>query len=586
MYLSQENQQASYRASLYKRKIMIISKMAVWRILLLVIQLIGVYGINYFTYKKQSLCNLRDRINNNCYVYRLKGSAMECALNCAANPACSKFIFSKDDNTCYIPSRCSFTPTCSLFDPDLMLYTSDLVTVTEQAPIETTQNLIETTQNLFETTQNPIETTQNLIKTTQNLIETTQNLIETTQNLIETTQNPIETTQNPIETTQNLIETTQNLIETTQNPIETTQNLIETTQNLIETTQNLIETTQNLIETTQNPIETTQNPIETTQNLIETTQNLIETTQNPIETTQNLIETTQNPIETTQNLIETTQNLSENGGTTHDLYATQCKNGGVFSNGACQCDQSAGMVGSFCERNPTSCFELVSSGYPDGEYTIVLDVIGNGSKLVQTKCTIGSGFVWRDLLRNSGNFDVIYDFDDYETGYFLGPNDFFIGLENMLPMLGSGMEVSFYIYYNSPSFYGPAWITYTNLKLRKKNINDYEFDGEYGSDDTGNFIYPWTSDLGVAPNNEIIGKYFESIFSVSASCASGTNRGWWYDSEGCAALNPLGLNYKTLPGATTMRHFQVPGASNANIQEAFDYFRVFYREELDDECYD
>ncbi|KAK3801601.1 hypothetical protein RRG08_013280, partial [Elysia crispata] len=499
-----ENQQASYKASLYKRKTMIISKMAVWRILLLVIQLIGVFGINYFTYKKQSLCNLRDRINNNCYVYRLKGSAIECALNCAANPACSKFIFSKDDNTCYIPSGCSFTPVCSLFDPDFMLYTSDLVTVTEQAPIETTQNLIETTQNLFETTQNPIETTQNPIKTTQN-------------------------------------------------PIETTQNPIETTQNPIETTQNLIETTQNLIETTQNPIETTQNPIETTQNLIETTHNLIETTQNPI----------------------------ENGGTTHDL---QCENGGVFSIDACQCHTS-GMVGSFCERNPTSCSELVSSGYPDGEYTIVLDVIGNGSKLVKTKCTIGSNFVWRDLLRNSGNFDVIYDFDDYETGYFLGPNDFFIGLENMLPMLDSGMQVSFYIYYNSSSFHGPAWITYTNLRLIKKNNHDYEFTQDYGLDFSGNSIQPLKSNWDFAPTNGIIGsteEYFESIFYVSASCASGTNRGWWYDSGDCAASNPLGLNYKTLPGATTMRHFQVPGASNANIKEAFDYFQVFYREEQND----
>ena len=541
MYPSQENQRASYRASLYKGNIMIISKMAVWRILLLVIQLIGVYGINYFTYKKQSLCNLRDRINNNCYVYRLKGSALECALNCAANPACSKFIFSKDADNCYIPSGCSFTPACSVFDPDLMLYTSDLDTVTEQAPIETTQNLIETTQNIIETTQNPIETTQNPIETTQNLIETTQNLIETTQNPIETTQNPIETTQNPIETTQKLIETTQNPIETTQNPIETTQNLIETTQNPIETTQNPtettqnpiettqnpiettqdpiettqdpiettqnpIETTQNLNKTTQNPIETTQNPIETTQNPIETTQNLIETTQNPIETTQNLIkttqnpiETTQNPIETTQNLIETTQNPPENGGTTHDLHATQCKNGGLFSIGACLC-QFAGTVGSFCERNPTSCSELVSSGYPDGEYTVTLDVIGDGSKLVKTQCTIGSGFAWRDLLRNSGNFDVTYGFDDYETGYFLGPNDFFIGLENMLPLLSSGKEVSFYINYNSASLYGPAWITYTNLRLIKKNNHDYEFNQDQGSDVTGNFIYPGTSDLGVAPN--------------------------------------------------------------------------------------
>ncbi|KAK3760918.1 hypothetical protein RRG08_042133 [Elysia crispata] len=310
-------------------------------------------------------------------------------------------------------------------------------------------------------------------------------------------------------------------------------------------------------------------------------QNPIETTQNPIETTQNPIKTTQNPIETTPNPIETTQNLPENGGTTHDLYATQCKNGGVFSIDACQCHAS-GMVGSFCERTPTSCSELVSSGYPDGEYTIVLDVIGNGSKLVQTKCTIGSGFVWRDLLRNSGNFDVTYDFDDYETGYFLGPNDFFIGLENMLPMLDSGMDVSFYIHYNSPSFHGPAWITYTNLRLRKKNNHDYEFTQDYGLDFSGNDIDPLQSNWDLAPNNEIIGRYLESIFSVSASCASGTNRGWWYDSEGCVALNPLGLNYKTLPGATTMRHFQVPGASNANIKEAFDYFQVFYREELDD----
>ena len=415
--------------------------------MLLVIQLIGVFGINYFTYKIQSLCNLRDRINNNCYVYRLKGSAIACASNCAANPACSKFIFSKDDNTCYISSGCSFTPTCSLFDPDLVLFASDFETVTEHATIETTQNLIETTQN-------------------------------------------------------------------------------------------------------------------------------------HIETTQNFIETSQNFIETTQNFIETTQNPPENGGTTHDSNAMQCENGGVFSNGACQCDQSAGMVGSFCERNPTSCSELVSSGYPDGEYTVALDVIGDGSKLVQTQCTIGSGLVGRDLLRNSGNFDVIYDFDGYETGYFLGPNDFFIGLENMLPLLGSGMEVTFVIYYNSSSFHGPAWIKFTNLRLRKAGSSNYEFSQSMGSESRGNAIQPGTSNSGLAPNAEILETFFDSTFSVSVSCASGTNRGWWYNDffGTCNGLNPLGLNYKTLPGATTKRHFQVPGASDANIKEAFDYFRVFYEE--------
>ena len=116
--------------------------------------------------------------------------------------------------------------------------------------------------------------------------------------------------------------------------------------------------------------------------------------------------------------------------------------------------------------------------------------------------------VGRDLLRNSGNFDVIYDFDDYETGYFLGPNDFFIGLENMLPLLGSGMEVTFVIYYNSPSFHGPAWIKFTNLRLRKVGSSNYEFNQSMGSESRGNAIQPGTSNSGLAPNVEILETFF------------------------------------------------------------------------------
>ena len=397
--------------------------MAVAIVVLLVLELLGVRSLDYTKYSQRSMCNLRDRINNGCFVPVSGRSRAECAADCSTKPTCSQFLFSTQDNTCYIQSSCGFAPACSVFDPHLVFYTSEMDTVTTEEPA-------------------------------------------------------------------------------------------------------------------------------------------VSTTENEVTTQEPNVETTQNP----------------------------CQNGGVFSGGVCQCSQSRGFVGTYCERNPTSCLELQQYGYLDDVYSVILDILGDGSKLVSSYCSIKGGSVERDLIRSSGNFDTNYNFETYKNGFNLGPKDFFTGLEDMYSLLQSSTVVIATVHYNSSSFYGRAWIIYEQMQLSKPSALRYTFK-QLGirTPSSGIELYPAsTSTDGLLPEeDDLIGTFHGATFSTTDNdvdddpfdnCAQDVSRGWWFEFHSCNHQNPLGFNYDALPGPATAQHFYIPGLHVDKIKSAFDYFSLSFVE--------
>ncbi|GFO28806.1 hypothetical protein PoB_005531100 [Plakobranchus ocellatus] len=159
--------------------------MAAMKVVLMTIQLITVQSIILITYRKQALCNLRDRVNNNCFTLETGKTKLDCALQCHSKPACKDFVFSSQDLSCYLNSSCIFTPSCSIFDSDLTFYTSELQAA--NTPLQATAPTTETTRGLSETSSA--------------IAETTAAQTETTAAPTETTAAPTETTTAPPETT-------------------------------------------------------------------------------------------------------------------------------------------------------------------------------------------------------------------------------------------------------------------------------------------------------------------------------------------------------------------------------------------------
>ncbi|GFN90109.1 hypothetical protein PoB_001661500 [Plakobranchus ocellatus] len=125
--------------------------MAAAKVVLLALQFITVQGLQKTTYIKKDVCNLRDRINNNCFILQTEETKIGCAFACRAKPACEEFVFSSEDSSCYHQSPCSYAPSCSAFDADLIFFTSEGQTITNQleettAPQGTTTVLSETTE--------------------------------------------------------------------------------------------------------------------------------------------------------------------------------------------------------------------------------------------------------------------------------------------------------------------------------------------------------------------------------------------------------------------------------------------------------
>ena len=196
-----------------------------------------------------------------------------------------------------------------------------------------------------------------------------------------------------------------------------------------------------------------------------------------------------------------------------------CENGGILAGPTCSCSNTNGIVGDTCEKLPRSCLELQSSGYSNGEYPITLDILGDGTRLVQCVCIIRDASVELELVRSSGNFNTNYSYAAYKTGYYLGPKDFFISLEDMICIMALASDVTVTIHYNSSTFQGRAWVSYPDMQFGSYGNTIYWFNQPIRP--TASVVSDLqpaeTSVSGLAPDPEIIDTFFGASFSTEAT---------------------------------------------------------------------
>ena len=287
---------------------------------------------------------------------------------------------------------------------------------------------------------------------------------------------------------------------------------------------------------------------------------------------------------------ERPQTSVENSSNTTRIETTSipCQSGKAFPDGACNCSQTGGKVGTNCGETPNSCWDLLRAGYPDGEYPITLDVLGDGFRMAPGYCVIRGSSVDLEFIRNSGNFDNNYTFADYQDGYHLGQKDFFIGLRDMGHIMTYAANVTATVHYESSTFRGRVWILYMNMQFTDNGLDQYLFTQTVPMTFDGSDLEPSNkSTVGLTPDNILINTFFGSSFSTEDNdndgftydnCAAGSNRGWWFGIAAyCPAVNPLGMNYKVLQGPPSPRHFAISGVDLANIEQGFDYFSLSFK---------
>ncbi|GFO28807.1 hypothetical protein PoB_005531200 [Plakobranchus ocellatus] len=336
-------------------------------------------------------------------------------------------------------------------------------------------------------------------------------------------------------------------------------------------------------ETTMSPTETTMSPTETTMALRETTMSPTETTTTPTETTMSPTETTMAPRETTMARIEITaapREIITVQWTRTPISNGDCQNGGIpvdfFS---CDCSTTGGWVGYHCESRPESCKDLLFYEYPDGDYFVTL--YPNGGNSFDAYCSVQGFQALINLVRSSGNYNTSYPLSTYQSGFHLGFKDFWIGLDTMTALTQfSPNSLTFTVHYSSSEFQGKAWVEYFGVTFSSTSSDVYTARQDFAFSTSGHDIQPFgTSTAGLIPDPEVIDCAKSPNFAApglggASNCGNVGNRGWWYTT--CGTTNPMGWNYKILPGATTSEHVLIPGVdmTQARVREAFDYFTV------------
>ena len=265
-----------------------------------------------------------------------------------------------------------------------------------------------------------------------------------------------------------------------------------------------------------------------------------------------------------------------------ELYDTSnCQNGGEMINGVCNCSKSTGMVGEHCDTYPASCDDLTVAGYPAGDHAVTLDLNQDGSLLFKTQCVLQAGNVVEvDMIRSSGQYEAPTDFESYEKGYYKGPLDFFSGLLAMSQILATKTTVFVAVYYDSDQFAGRCGIKYWDVEMQD-GASGYKtavgFNAVF-NEVQGKVSGQAVDTQGLIPQDPVFIDSFLAPFRAPDSgneCPSDARAGWWWRSCDSETLNPLGLNYKVLPGAKTARHFSLPGLTTSKVKDSFYYFRVY-----------
>ena len=140
-------------------------------------------------------------------------------------------------------------------------------------------------------------------------------------------------------------------------------------------------------------------------------------------------------VPTTEPPTTTTQTTEPPTTTKQTTEPPLCEHNGVLSvEDDCDCRSTGGYIGDRCERAATSCLDLYDNNYASGTHALNIDLLGDGSVFFRTTCHLREWYSTQasfDFMRSTGSFDSDLSYNDYVSGFRFGPDDYWIGLENL-----------------------------------------------------------------------------------------------------------------------------------------------------------
>ena len=153
-------------------------------------------------------------------------------------------------------------------------------------------------------------------------------------------------------------------------------------------------------------------------------------------------EKTTSEVPTTEPPTTTTQTTEPPTTTKQTTEPPLCEHNGVLSvEDDCDCRSTGGYIGDRCERAATSCLDLYDNNYASGTHALNIDLLGDGSVFFRTTCHLREWYSTQasfDIMRSTGSFDSDLSYNDYVSGFRFGPDDYWIGLENLHKFTADG----------------------------------------------------------------------------------------------------------------------------------------------------
>ncbi|RUS82456.1 hypothetical protein EGW08_009802 [Elysia chlorotica] len=250
----------------------------------------------------------------------------------------------------------------------------------------------------------------------------------------------------------------------------------------------------------------------------------------------------------------------------------QCEHNGIYNsfNDSCDCRLTGGYVGVRCERLATSCMELYNYPYASGAHPLNMDVFGDGSLFFQTTCHLKFWYATQasfDFMKSTGSFDAALSYNDYVSGFRFGPDDYWIGLENLHRYTSDGRnhKVRLTVNFNSSGALGEMCVAHYNFVVasatqgysytlaptlyRGTTVSVKGSPQGFGLDDV--LLSQENARFSAVDNDQ--------DDSALTNCAEKAQAGWWFGQCLPIVANPFGWSYLTMPGSVTDQHFHVSG---------------------------
>ncbi|GFN82616.1 tenascin-r [Plakobranchus ocellatus] len=276
----------------------------------------------------------------------------------------------------------------------------------------------------------------------------------------------------------------------------------------------------------------------------------------------------------------TTESASQ---TTDSEY---CQNGGELNTvtGLCNCSPTGGYVGTYCETQATSCLQLRNADYVAGLYSINIDLYGDGSEFVKTQCNLNSWSTSINIMKSSGIYHMAFPWTEYVNSFWLGENDYWIGLENLHRYTsdGNNYRVRVMVSFNSSKVVGEIAESSDQFVV-SAGSNGYSYSvGDlplFSSTVMKSGVY-----LSIYLDN-LLSRHAGKSFSTHDNdmdqsalkhCAQLAGAGWWFGDCDPLISNPFGLSYTSHPGPVSDEHILLPGINlnDADLAEAFEYINM------------